>query len=435
MKYLKPPYFSTFLSKGVQTVKRRIANILSPSFHKGGWLILAFSLIISVFAGCENAGNYSIIGGADGPTAVFVSDSPASDLYKLKTPYIGNASAAENVVKALIADGRCEWKGMELQTVSEPYGLILTYELKENESACVPADPFDINAPLFFALIDNLGTLTVNIEGPLDNASKTYTRKDFDAAYDRPISEYAQTEEGFAELYAICSAQNSIDEAISNAILTSNDSLYFHGEFRAEAHITLGSTALANGSAEYYVLARYSEFGFENGVFTTVSGSGIIPVRITFDENLNLTEYKEPIDGSYYIESIKEMYPEAFVSPRVLNQDDKDREYCDTLLKEQAKAYLKKIGRDAQVLDYGEFDHPLLTDSGVSVEVSNLLSENRNLALYPYWIGNLELIENGVRYVYSLDLKSSSIIYTKTEYDTGKTVESFTFDAKTGEAV
>lgn len=432
MKYLKPPYFSTSLSKEGKTVKRRIANILSPSFHKGGALILAFSLIVSVFAGCENVG---IIGGADGPTAVFVTDSHFSDLYKLKTPYIGNASATGNIVHALIDDERYEWKGMELQTVSEPYGLTLTFEFKERESASVPADPFDINAPLFFALIDNLGILTINIEGYLDSASKTYTREDFDAAYDRLISEYAQTEEGFAELYAICFAPKSIDGAISNAILTSNDSLYFTGEFRAEAHITLGSTVLDNGFTEYYVLARYSEFGFENGVFTTVSGSGITPVRITFDENLNLAEYKVPKDGSYYIESIKEMYPEAFVSPRVLNQNDKDIEYCDTLLKEQAKAYLKKIGRDAQVLDYGEFDHPLLTDCGVSVEVSNLLIENRNIAAYPYWIGNLELIENGVRYVYSLDYKNSRIIYTKTEYDTGKTVESFTFDAKTGEAI
>lgn len=432
MKYLKPPYLSTPLSKSGKRLKRRLSNILSPSLRRGGAFLLAAVMLLCVFIGCESE-SVGIIGGADGPTSVFVTASPASELYELKTPYIGNASAAGSVAKALIDYERGEWKGMKLQTDSEPYALILTYVLKEKEHAAVPADPFDMNAPLFFALIDNLGTLTVNVAGFYDSASKTYTREELDTAYNKPIAEYARTEEGFAELYALCLSQKNLDEAVSNAILTSNAGRFYEGEFRAEGHIILSSSVLDNGNTEYYVLARYSEFGFENGVFTAVSGSGNIPVRITFDDDLNLLEYKIPMDGSYYIESVKEMFPEEFIS-RAINQTDEDIKYCYDIITKKAKAYLKTIGRDAEVLEYGDFPHVLLTDIGVSVEVSNMMSENKSLSEYPYWIGNLERVEDGTRYVYSLDYNPPFIIYKKTEYDTGKTVESFTFNTETGEA-
>ena len=52
-------------------------------------------------------------------------------------------------------------------------------------------------------------------------------------------------------------------------------------------------------------------FGFEDGIFTIVSGSGAIPTVMTFskvnDGNYNLMEYKEPQDGSYYGKSIMDM--------------------------------------------------------------------------------------------------------------------------------
>lgn len=62
------------------------------------------------------------------------------------------------------------------------------------------------------------------------------------------------------------------------------------------------------------------------------------------------------------------------------------------------------------------------------------MSEYRELADYPYWIGNLERVEAGTRYLYEMDYASESreIVYTKYDHDTGKIVEQHIFDSVTG---
>ncbi len=103
--------------------------------------------------------------------------------------------------------------------------------------------------------------------------------------------------------------------------------------------------------------------------------------------------------------------------------------------KRYAVEYLETLGRTAPVGEYRDYEHPLLTDRGVSVEVSNRLMENRDLAAYPYWIGNIERLEDGVRYVYQMDYDQDRqrILLTKTEYDSGNVKESYEIDAETGE--
>ena len=102
-----------------------------------------------------------------------------------------------------------------------------------------------------------------------------------------------------------------------------------------------------------------------------------------------------------------------------------------------AAAYLKSIGRDAAIGDYGDFDHPLLTSLGVSVETSNQLCENKKLSNYPMWVGNLERVEDGIRYVYQVDYDGDThlISYLKLEYDTNTVVERFAFDSTSGREI
>ncbi|MDO4330927.1 MAG: hypothetical protein Q4C66_16550 [Lachnospiraceae bacterium] len=105
--------------------------------------------------------------------------------------------------------------------------------------------------------------------------------------------------------------------------------------------------------------------------------------------------------------------------------------------KSYAAAYLKTIGREAEIGEYGDFSHPLLTEAGVSVEVSNKLSDcgrddpDSPAAYAPGWIGNIERLEDGVRYVYvcDYDAEQQEIIYTKKEYDTGKIMEQVVYNA------
>ena len=51
-----------------------------------------------------------------------------------------------------------------------------------------------------------------------------------------------------------------------------------------------------NSEVKVYTIASISVFGFENGIFTGISGSGAIPTVITFSKDdsnaLTLKEYK-----------------------------------------------------------------------------------------------------------------------------------------------
>lgn len=100
------------------------------------------------------------------------------------------------------------------------------------------------------------------------------------------------------------------------------------------------------------------------------------------------------------------------------------------------KKEIKSIGRTAEIGEFGDYDHKTFSDLGVSVEVSNQMMENRALAEYPFWLGNREQIEDGIRYIYETAylIHKEEIQYTKYIYDTEEIVEQYIFDAITGES-
>lgn len=223
-----------------------------------------------------------------------------------------------------------------------------------------------------------------------------------------------------------------LSDAVSLAILSQNESSYLEGECQAEGHIILTSEK-KDDSTICYVIASYGEYGFEDGNFIKVSGSGAIPCRITFDGDMKVSEFKYPDDGAMYEKSIKEIFGKHYKSLEAFSLKDDNLGYDKLLDQEKvyAKAYLEKIDRaDCSIGEYADFDHTLLTDAGVSVEVSNSLLADKNLADYPFWIGNREVLEDGERYVYEmlLDKDANEIIYKKYNYNDGKTVEEFKFD-------
>jgi bla regulator protein BlaR1 len=227
-----------------------------------------------------------------------------------------------------------------------------------------------------------------------------------------------------------------IENAVSKAILERNSSSYWAGECQGEGHYIMDSTADGT-TVTAYVLAMYGEYGFEDGNLVKVSGSGVIPTVITFSLDKNgaysLTNYQAPEDGSRYEPSIRQMFPEALQdqclhisADRANDMQAQEREY--------ASSYLDSIGRKAVIGDYGDFAHPLLTDLGVSVDVSNMMVANAKLSNFPFWVGNRERIEDGIRYVYQVDYdaEAHTIVYLKLEFDTKTVVEQLVYDATTG---
>ena len=116
---------------------------------------------------------------------------------------------------------------------------------------------------------------------------------------------------------------------------------------------------------------------------------------------------------------------------------EKDSENLWNQNKAYAKAHLDKIGRSEEIRRYSEVEHILLTDVGVSVEVSNKILENKNIANYNYDLGYFESVEDGVRYIYSksYDKNQNKIICTKEVYDTKEIVEKIEINSLTGEVI
>lgn len=228
--------------------------------------------------------------------------------------------------------------------------------------------------------------------------------------------------------------KSDLDEAVASAFLKKNKGGYYDGECAGEGHILLGKTE-KSGVITIYALTMYGQYGFEDGNFVKVSGTGTIPAVFTFtdsDGSLVCTNIEYPEDGSEYAKSIKKMFPPEY-QDRVLHPTDGDMQDLESQERAYAANYLKKIGRTAVIGDYHDFQHTLLTDVGVSVDVSNRISEKAS-AGYPYWIGSREALENGVRYVYKMSYNKNAheIDFTKYEYDTHKIVAHTRLDSLTG---
>ena len=227
-----------------------------------------------------------------------------------------------------------------------------------------------------------------------------------------------------------------MEEAVANAILHKKPDAYMPGECGAEGHHILDT----EGDGEQitaYVLAMFGYYGFEDGNFVKVSGSGAIPTVITFqkhpDGSYGLLDYQEVMDGGMYLDSVKELFPER-LQEQCLHVPEDIMESLRAQERQYAEEYLKSIGRVAVIGEFSDYDHKTASDLGVSAEVSNMMSENKELGAYPFWLGNREAVEDGVRYVYEMAylMDREEIRYTKYVYDTEEIVEQYIFDAVTG---
>ncbi len=215
----------------------------------------------------------------------------------------------------------------------------------------------------------------------------------------------------------------TIEEAVSNAVKAQGKN-YGAGEVSTEGHIIL-ETEEKDRKVIAYTIASYGGFEFENGIFTKVSGSGAIPTVMTFTKNekgeYKLLEYKEPLDGSYLIKSLKEIFPERLWD-KVITGNNKYPELAKQQ-EEQAAEYLKSINRNAEV-KVADVEKKL---PEINVDASNKIfaeytKYDSELNNFPYWIGTRELLQDGVRYIYETSQSKTDegydlIIFRKTKKD------------------
>lgn len=235
-------------------------------------------------------------------------------------------------------------------------------------------------------------------------------------------------------------AIHDLDQAVGLAVLSFNHGRFVQTECMAEGHLILEEDKETNDTVTVYALTMYGEYQFQDNAFIKAAGSGVIPTVFLFSYSEKhgyvLKSCEVPADGSGYIESIQELFPEHLWDVCITPDD----ETCDALREQEqsyASRYLQQIGRTADIGRYGDFPRTLLTDVGVSVEVSNLMcayDRYDELWKYPYWIGHIEYLEDGVRYVYAMsyDDAENEIVYTKSLYDDGTVVQTHVFDSLTG---
>lgn len=230
-------------------------------------------------------------------------------------------------------------------------------------------------------------------------------------------------------------ANADIDAAVSQAILDINSERNWAGECFTEGHIIFGVSE-DEKNCKVYMVERFSSFGFENGWFMS-QGGHTVPCVMTFKVTDNGyvyddVEYAE--DGSGNASSIKAMFPEEYES-RALSITENESNLLWQQCVKQAESYLEKIGREAKVGAYGDVEHILFTDLGVSVDVSNKIS-NMRLA-YNCSIGYYEKVEDNIRYVYRTAFlqEENVILFTKEVYGTNEVVERIEVDSLTGNVI
>lgn len=223
-----------------------------------------------------------------------------------------------------------------------------------------------------------------------------------------------------------------LDEAVSKSIIEKGKD-YEDGEFTAEGHIILDNEKKGN-QVTVYSVATVGNFAFENSIFTKISGSGVIPTVIKYEVTNNgeykQLDYKEPLDGDMFSSSLKELFPGD-----LYNKVKKTDEYSNELKSKeenQAKEYLKTINRDANVsADYVEKN--LLK---INLEAANALLEKEELRIYPYWVGTIERIEDGKRFIYetkqSKDENGNDLVtYSKSD-ESGKIINEIIYKIEEG---
>lgn len=202
---------------------------------------------------------------------------------------------------------------------------------------------------------------------------------------------------------------DELDNAVSLAIKGIGKS-YYNGECLTEGHTVLEAEE-KSGTVVAYTVASVGWFGFENGIFTKVSGSGAIPTVMTFSRNnrgeYSLICYKEPTDGMTSYDSKKKLFPMRLWD-KVLNSD----RYYPELARQQenqAGAYLANVGRTARIsAAYVEKQLVEINVSASNKLFAELPLKDAFLNNCPHWRGTRERIVDGVRYIFETTQSKSA---------------------------
>lgn len=443
------------LSFGKGYIKERIQIVMR--YKKATWWTTGLAVLLAVFilTACAVNPTEKIQPNIDPLTVETTTQSKlAKRLYERKLEHGNDApQQVETLAEYLpVLDGsklrEVSVQAVDgvIQGVDGVNSIVLFYDSLDDETEVTHEEMFPI-AVLLFAVVDDVDQVTFagfwsQPERSSFRFEETISRETADQKLGCDVRIYGASPEKLETLIQILEQEaplwqyesKDLETAVALAALQRGSGYYYYGgECGSEGHVILG-TKEDKDVTMVYAIATVSQYGFQNGIFTPVSGSGAIPTVLTLVKNQEgeyaCVKWEQPMDGAYYISSLEELFPQSLWS-KVKHAD----QYYEGLVGQKeayAEAYLKQIGREAKIQEHVE---TILPD--LPVEVSNLLLELR--WEYPYWIGTEERIEDGVRYIYETKQEKTGdgpgiMVYEKRTED-GTLMQSMKVNGENGSVI
>lgn len=226
-------------------------------------------------------------------------------------------------------------------------------------------------------------------------------------------------------------------QAIKDAIAEQNRGKYLPGECYGVGYAIM-ETFEEEDVISVYALTEYVEYRFEDGVFINASGTNpkvLMRFRKIADGGYDLIFYTRlDLFSDLPEEEIEALLQPLTGSGKSYLYTEQDLQEVRKQADEDAAAYLKSIGRDAEIGVRQEHEGQRLVELVSNESLLDALFKDAEWSLYPYWTGTTERVEAGVRYIYQTDFdqERQEIVYTKWEYNTKAVLKSTVVDVQRG---
>lgn len=260
----------------------------------------------------------------------------STEIWNYRSEFVGNSSAVGNISSQLQYPVYLEYNGIALQTENQPYRLTIMLREQDGIEESIAEENtemiFEINACIVFSLVQNLNEVMFAIEGDsIKSKPYIYTRAWAENLIGIDLWKASENENVFNELLVkiknvvisdskvpietyITSNDNSLDQAVSEAILDYHTQYGVGGGTAFESHVIFEvEEDETNNETIVYALVLYQALSANEAGIDHHSGSHV-PCIIKFKNGLNNTyeflEYWEPRDGSDYAIDIKDNFPD-----------------------------------------------------------------------------------------------------------------------------
>ena len=430
------------LSFGKGYGKERIRVVMR--YKKANWWISGASMLLAAFvlAACAVNPPENIQPSVTATATETTSSTLGNQLYTRRVEHAAQSpQQIEALIEILPIPNSSKLRGISIQKADGTNTVVLSYDSLDDKREMTQEEVFPI-AALLFAVTDDVDQVTFTCFWNQPELSslrfdETVSREKVNQFLGCDVRTYGESPEDMETLIKHLEQENPLlryegkdpETAVAVTVLRESGR-YYGGECAAEGHVILEIEENEDITTVYALISE-SKYGFQNGIFTPMGGSGAIPAVFTLVKNdageYACAKYELPRDGAEYMTSLEELFPKSLWG-KVKGAD----QYYESLMQQKeayAKAYLEQIGREAEIQDQVEVTLPELP-----VDVSNALLER--FWDYPYFIGTEERIEDGIRHIYETRQEQGGsgagiMVYEKRTED-GTVVQRTEIDGKDG---